>query len=268
VQWCGECPACRAGNRHICLKLRFLGIDAAGSLQNRWTVPASMLVRIPSHVPLTEAAMVEPVAVAVHDVRRAGLLAGEKALVVGGGPVGLLIAAVAGRSGAEVVVVEPNPHRRRVAESLGLTTVDPAGADVQGVVLAWTGGAGVDVAFEVSGAQAGVDTAVEVLSARGRLVLVAIHSMRRSVDLHRFFWRELTLIGARLYDRGDFETAVELVASGQLPLDGMLTRVVPLRQVGEAFAALEAGDAVMKVLIDCQQGDPAAGAARNEEAEQ
>jgi 2-desacetyl-2-hydroxyethyl bacteriochlorophyllide A dehydrogenase len=252
VEWCGECPACRAGNRHICLRVRFLGIDAAGSMQNRWTVRADALVAIPLELPLTEAALVEPVAVAVHDVRRAGLRPGETALVVGGGPVGLLIAAVSARTGADVLVVEPNPHRRRVAEGFGLAAVDPAATDLQEIVQGWTSGAGVDVAFEVSGVPAGVDTAVAALSARGRMVLVAIHSVRRPIDLHRFFLRELTLIGARLYDQDDFESAVELVASRQLPLGGLITRVVPLHQVGEAFAALEAGSAVMKVLIDCQ----------------
>lgn len=259
VRWCGECPACRAGNRHICMRLRFLGIDATGSMQGRWTVPAGTLVRIPPEVPLPEAALVEPVAVAVHDVRRAGLQPGEKALVVGGGPVGLLIAAVAADAGGDVLVVEPNPHRRRVAEGLGLAAVDPSTADVPGLVRDWTSGAGTDVAFEVSGVQAGVDTAVEALTARGRLVLVAIHTVRRPVDLHRFFWRELTLIGARLYTRDDFERAVELVASRGIPLASLISRVVPLHQVGEAFAALEAGDAVMKVLIDCQEPRPEVG---------
>ena len=259
VESCGDCPACRAGNRHICQRLRFLGIDAPGSMQRRWTVPAETLVRIPPDVPLAEAALIEPLAVAVHDVGRAGLRPGEKALVVGGGPVGLLIAAVAAGAGGDVLVVEPNVHRRQVAEGLGLASVDPAATDVQEVVQGWTSGAGVDVTFEVSGAQAGVDTAVAALSVRGRLVLVAIHTTRRQVDLHRFFWRELALIGARLYDRTDFERAVELVASRRIPLAGLISTVMPLHRVGEAFAALEAGDAVTKVLIDCQE-QPVAGA--------
>jgi (R,R)-butanediol dehydrogenase / meso-butanediol dehydrogenase / diacetyl reductase len=260
VRWCGECPACLAGNRHICLRLRFLGLDAAGSMQSRWTVPADTLVRLPAEIPLPEGALVEPVAVAVHDVRRAALRPGEKTLVVGGGPVGLLIAAVAADTGGDVLVVEPNPHRRRTAEGLGLTAVDPAATDVPELVQDWTSGAGADVAFEVSGAQAGMDTAVRVLSARGRLVLVAIHPTPRLVDLHRFFWRELTLLGARLYDRDDFERAVELVAARQLPVGSLISRVVPLHRAAEAFAALEAGDAVMKVLIDCQQAGPHAAA--------
>ena len=267
LRWCGQCPACRAGNQHICLRLRFLGIDAAGSLQSRWNVPAQTLVRIPAQVPLTVAALVEPVAVAVHDVRRARLEPAERVLVVGGGPVGLLISAVATRAGGEVLVVEPNPHRRRVAEGLGLATVDPSAADVPAVVQDWTSEAGADVAFEVSGAQAGVDTAVGSLSARGRLVLVAIHGTRRSVDLHRFFWRELTLIGARLYDRSDFEEAVAIVASGQLPLADLLTRVVPLERVGEAFAALAAGEAVVKVLIDCRDTESATSGSGADDAD-
>lgn len=260
VRWCGECPACRAGHRHICLRLRFLGLDAAGSMQSRWTVPADTLVRLPPGVPLPEAALVEPVAVAVHDVRRAGLRPGERALVVGGGPVGLLIAAVAADTGGDVLVVEPNPHRRRVAAGLGLAAVDPAATDVQDLVQDWSSGAGADVAFEVSGVQAGMDTAVEALSARGRLALVAIHTTRRPVDLFRFFWRELTLIGARLYDRDDIERAVELVASRQIPVGSLITRVLPLHRAGEAFASLEAGGAVMKVLIDCQEPGAGSGA--------
>src|SRR5665213_647950 len=107
LDWDGSCPACVAGNTHLCHNLKFIGIDAAGSLQRLWTVPARTLVRLPATLPLDQAALVEPTAVAVHDVRRARLVAGEKVLVVGGGPVGFLIAIVAREAGADVLVVEP-----------------------------------------------------------------------------------------------------------------------------------------------------------------
>jgi (R,R)-butanediol dehydrogenase / meso-butanediol dehydrogenase / diacetyl reductase len=249
LAWCGSCPACRAGHEHVCHNLDFLGIDSAGALQGRWNVPASTLVALPSTLPLRRAALIEPVAVAVHDVRRSQLRAGEQVVVVGGGPVGLLIATVAGSDGARVLLVEPNGYRREVAAGLGLRAVDPAVTDVAATVREWTDGAGAAVAFEVSGAQAGVDTAVEVLAVRGRLVMVAIHPTPRQVNLHRFFWRELTLVGARLYRREDFERAVELVASDQVPVERLISQVVPLDDVAEAFAALETGGA-MKVLID------------------
>lgn len=252
---CGQCPACRAGHSHICHRLVFIGIDADGSLQSSWTVPADTLVRLPGDLRLDHAALVEPTAVAVHDVRRAALEPGEKALVVGGGPIGLLIAVVARRSGGDVLLVEPDPYRRSVAESLGLTALPPGTDDFTQTLDRWSDGAGAAVAFEVSGAAAGVTTAVDSLATRGRLVQVAIHPQPRQVSLHRIFWRELTVVGARLYDRSDFETAVGLIAGGDIPAETLISRIEPLDRVVRAFEALEAGDGVMKVLIDCRSAE-------------
>ncbi|MEU2779064.1 alcohol dehydrogenase catalytic domain-containing protein [Streptomyces sp. NPDC007162] len=251
LRWDDTCPACRAGHQHICQHLDFIGIDSPGAMQQRWTVPAAALIRLPDSLPLDQAALVEPTAVAVHDVGRAAVKEGEKAVVVGGGPVGILIALVARAAGAEVRVVELNAHRRLLAEELGLRTWDPAAADITELVQQWAGEAGADVAFEVSGAAGGVDTAVDVLGVRGRLCLVAIHPRPREVNLHRFFWRELTLVGARLYDRGDFERAVALVADGTIPAQRLITKIVPLTEAPAAFEALESGGDVMKILVDC-----------------
>jgi (R,R)-butanediol dehydrogenase / meso-butanediol dehydrogenase / diacetyl reductase len=248
--WCGECTACRNGHAHICRRLSFLGIDAPGSLQPRWTVPPGTLVPLPAELPLRTAALAEPTAVAVHDVRRAGLSAGERAVVVGGGPIGLLVAAVAQDAGAAVLLVEPNDGRRRLAESAGLTTLDPRGREVAAHVEEWTDAAGADVAFEVSGAVAGIQTAVDALGPRGRLVVVAIHPTPPPVDLFSVFWRELTILGARVYERADFEEAVRLLAAGRIPADALVTDVVPLADTAGAFATLDAGGA-MKILVDC-----------------
>ncbi|GAA1324468.1 zinc-dependent alcohol dehydrogenase [Pseudonocardia xinjiangensis] len=252
----GTCPACRAGNGHVCEHMDFLGIDSPGALAEHWVVPEHTLLRLPEDLSLRTAALLEPTAVAVHDVRRARLGAGESALVVGGGPVGLLIALVARAGGADVVVAEPDATRRGTAADLGLDIVDPREQDVSAVVRERTEGAGARVAFEVSGTQSGLDTAVAALAVRGRLCQVGIHAAPRTVDLHRFFWRELELLGARLYTRADWEEAVRLVASGELPVDRLVSRIVPLEEVGEAFTALATGGGVVKVLVDCQAGAP------------
>ncbi|WP_405859956.1 alcohol dehydrogenase catalytic domain-containing protein [Streptomyces sp. NBC_00090] len=256
LRWDGTCPACRAGHRHVCGHLDFMGIDSPGAMQQRWTVPADTLVPLPASLPLDRAALVEPTAVAVHDVGRADVRAGEKVVVVGGGPVGVLIALVAQAAGADIRLVELSAHRRRCAQELGLVTLDPAAVDVSEAVRQWTGDAGADVAFEVSGAAGGVTTAVDVLGVRGRLCLVAIHPRPREIDLHRFFWRELTLVGARLYDRADFERAVTLVADGTVPVERLISKVVPLIEAADAFAALEGGGDVMKILVDCGDDTP------------
>jgi 2-desacetyl-2-hydroxyethyl bacteriochlorophyllide A dehydrogenase len=216
-------------------------------------VPERLLIRLPDGLPLAHAALVEPTAVAVHDVRRGQVRAGEKAIVVGGGPVGLLVASVASAAGADVLVLELDEHRREVASRIGLNTMDPTAEDVAARVEEWTAGAGADVAFEVSGSASGVATATDVLAVRGRLVMVAIHSVPREVNLFRLFWRELTILGARVYEREDFERAAQLVATGQVPAAELISRIVPLDDVASAFAALDSGGEV-KVLIDCQAG--------------
>jgi 2-desacetyl-2-hydroxyethyl bacteriochlorophyllide A dehydrogenase len=250
LDWCGHCPACLAGHEHICHNLNFLGIDSPGSMQSRWTVPERVLVPLPAGMSLAHAALAEPTAVAVHDVRRGALRPGERAVVVGGGPIGVLIACVARAAGAEVLVLEVSEARRAFAQQLGLAVADPRHGGVQDRIVEWTEGAGAPVAFEVSGAPAGLDVAIQSLAVRGRLVVVAIHATPPPVNLFRVFWRELTLIGARVYEREDFDEAVRLLASGAIPSDALITRVAPLSDVAAAFDELESGTA-MKLLLDC-----------------
>lgn len=251
LAWCGACPACSAGAMYLCHNLNFLGIDSPGSMQPTWSVPAGALVRLPSGLELDVAALAEPTAVAVHDVRRSGLAPEDRTIVVGGGPIGLLIACVARAEGAEVLLVEPNEPRRTVATELGFRTCDPVGENLEEVVSEWTNGAGVPIAFEVSGSQPGLVSALESLAVHGRLVVVAIFASAPPVDLFRVFWRELTLIGARVYERIDFERALQLLDSGVIPADVLITHVTPLAEAGPAFATLESGLA-LKVLLDCR----------------
>lgn len=254
TRWCGRCAACRRGNHNVCHAMNFLGIDSPGAMQAIWNVPADLVFPLPDSLPLEHAALAEPVAVAVHDVRRAGVGAGDHVVVVGGGPVGMLIAVLCHRRGGRVVLVEPNPFRRAVAERIGIEAIDPRGTDAVAVVDGRTAGAGADVAFEVSGSPGGVTTAVDVLAARGRLVMVAIHPQARPVDLHRFFWRELELFGARLYQRDDLAEAIRLLDEGAIPAQQLISRTLPAHAVEAAFAELDAGSGVMKVLLDWHGG--------------
>lgn len=249
LRWCGECPACQAGHEHICQRLDFIGIDSPGALQEEWTGPASLVVPLPDGVSLEHAALVEPLAVAVHDVRRSRLSAGETAVVIGGGPIGQLIAVVARAAGAEVILAEPDPARRAFAERQGAVVVDPAGEDLADVVLRHTAGSGADVVFEVAGARATALDATGHARTRGRVVFVAIHPEPVPVDLHRIFWRELEVLGARVYEREDFEQAVRLLAEGSVPADALITRIVQLDETKAAFDDLLAA-AAMKILVN------------------
>jgi 2-desacetyl-2-hydroxyethyl bacteriochlorophyllide A dehydrogenase len=256
LRWDDTCAACRAGHQHICQNLDFVGIDSPGALQRFWNVPESLLVPLPSRLPLDHAALTEPVAVAVHDVRRSELAAGERAVVIGGGPIGLLIATVARSFGADVTVLEVDDTRRAMAADLGFVVLNPAAEDQSAAIDAWTGGTGADVVFEVSGSAAAVLHATDLVKVRGTLVVVAIHPEPRPLDLKRVFWRELRILGTRVYQRVDFEKAVELLDGGAIPAERMITSIRPLSEVQGAFDALQAGGS-MKILIDVREGEGA-----------
>jgi (R,R)-butanediol dehydrogenase/meso-butanediol dehydrogenase/diacetyl reductase len=247
----GETPADK-GFGHISRNLRFLGIDTPGAFQTSWTVPAFTLHRLPDGVDLRLAALVEPLAVACHDVRRGELAAGETAVVIGGGPIGLLVALVARAEGALVLLSEVNPARLDLARELGFDALDPTAADLPAHVRGLTDDAGADVVFEVSGSAAGALAMTELACVRGRIVVVAIYPEPQPVRLFDFFWKELQLRGARVYEPADYERAIGLLAAGVLPLERLITRIEPLERLPSLFAELGAGSDDVKVLVDCR----------------
>jgi len=246
-----ETPADK-GFGHISRHLKFLGIDTPGAFQASWTVPAFTLHRLPPGVDLKIAALTEPLAVACHDVRRAELHADETAVVIGGGPIGLLVALVARETGANVLVSEVNPSRLALAAQLGLDVVDPRGVDVSEHVALLTAGAGADVVFEVSGSAAGALEMSRIACLRGRIVLVAIFPEPQPVSLFDFFWKELELRGARVYEAEDYERAIALLEEGRLPLDRLITAVEPIDRLPDVFEEQSRTSSAMKILVDCQ----------------
>ncbi len=251
LDYCGECPACKAGHSHICQKLKFIGIDSPGAMQGMWTVPAHTLHRLPENLSFAQGALIEPLAVACHDVRLGDVKAGEFVVVQGGGPIGALVAIVAKSTGARVVVSEVNEFRLQLAQELGLEVVNPREKDLVEFVNAQTGGAGADVVFEVSGTAIGAEMMTKLPRTRGRIVVVAIYSEPQKIDLFKFFWRELKMIGARVYEAQDFDKAIALAASGTLPLERLITNTVPLEDLESGFRQMESGGSVMKILIKC-----------------
>jgi 2-desacetyl-2-hydroxyethyl bacteriochlorophyllide A dehydrogenase len=250
---CGECPACKAGHSHICHKLKFLGLDSNGAMQSVWSVPQYTAHRIPEGVSLRNAALVEPLAVACHDVRRANLKAGERVVVIGGGPIGVLIGLVAQRDGADVTICEISEGRRAKAAKLGLTAVDAAAGDFVRTYQERWGGA--DVIFEVSGSDPGALLMTTLAATRGRIVMVGINGRRPPVDLFQIFWRELELIGARVYEVEDYERAIGLIAAGAFDFDAFITEVVDLSEIQHAFEKLDKTPDAMKVMLRIGAGE-------------
>ncbi|WKB81935.1 alcohol dehydrogenase catalytic domain-containing protein [Cellulophaga lytica] len=239
------------GFNHICEDLKFIGIDSPGSMQQYWNVPAFVLHKLKPETDLKLAALIEPLSVATHDVRRSGLVKGETAVVLGGGPIGMLVAMVAKEVGAQVIISEVNPTRIKMAKDLGFDAVNPTEVDLVAYVKSKTDNKRADVVFEVAGVQPALDIMCEVAGIRGRILMVAIHGDKKPVDLFKFFWKELSLIGARVYEKEDYEKSIELITENKLPFEAMITDVQPLSKIQQVFENIDKNPSGMKVLMDC-----------------
>ncbi len=240
------------GFNHVCEDLKFIGIDSPGSMQQYWNVPAFTLHKLKAETDLKLAALIEPLSVAVHDVRLSGLQAGETAVVLGGGPIGLLVAMVAKDTGAKVIISEVNENRIAKAKELGFDAVNPINTDLVAYVKEQTEGRLADVVFEVAGVQPALDVMTEVAGIRGRIVMVAIHGEPKPVNLFKFFWKELKLIGARVYEKEDYEKSIALITANELPFEEMITDVQPLSNIQQVFENIDNNPDGLKVLMDCQ----------------
>ena len=241
------------GHAHVGKNLKFIGIDSAGAFQQSWTVPAYTLHKLPDQLSLQHGAFIEPLAVACHDVKIGRVKAGENCLVMGGGPIGTLIAFVLKEKGANVIVSEVNAVRLRMLNDLGFQTINPVSENLVERISELTGEAMIDCAFEVSGSEAAVASMTEVVNVRARIVMVAIHGGGpRKVDLFKFFWSEIEMLGARLYEEEDYEEAIRIAASGHIPFDTLITKVNGLTEIQSVFEEIDKNPAGMKYLINCQ----------------
>jgi 2-desacetyl-2-hydroxyethyl bacteriochlorophyllide A dehydrogenase len=229
-----------------------MGIDSPGGFQSYWTVPAYTLHHLPQEMPLHYGALIEPLAVACHDIRLGQVQAGEEVVVLGGGPIGMLVAMVAQSKGAKVLISEINPFRVEFARSLGIEVINPKERDLPAYVLEKTDGRGADVIFEVTGSAAGAEVMTQLPRIRGRIVVVGIFNKPQPVDLFRFFWRELNLQGARVYEHQDFDDAIAVAVSGQLALDRIITQVRPLDELQAGLQLMESGGEIMKILMEVE----------------
>ncbi len=239
-----------ASHSHVADFMKFMGIDSPGAFQSYWTVAASTLFRLPEKMSLAHGALIEPLAVACHDVRLGRVQPGEHVVVIGGGPIGMLVAMVAQHAGGKVIVSEVNPFRVAKAAELGLEAVNPLEIDLKALIDERTGGRGADIVFEVSGSKAGAAVMTDLLRIRGRIVVVAVFAFKPEVDLFRFFWRELELCGARVYEAEDYDAAIRIAAAGSLPLDKLITETTDLDGLQSGFEKMDAGGECMKILID------------------
>ena len=243
---CGTCHACTHGNPHVCRNLRLYGFDVDGGMAQFVRLPVSSLIKLPDGMSARIGALIEPLAVAVHGVARANLEDVDLALVLGAGPIGLLTALVAQARGIpKVVISDVLNSRKEFAESLGLNAVQ-AGEDLRKLVLELSDQNGADLLFECAGHPSSALEMCDLVRSRGVIVNLGVFKKPVPIDMQAVNFKEIEILGSRVYERKDFETAIDLAR--RLPLERIVTHAYSLQDVGAAFEQFRTGE-VCKVLI-------------------
>jgi (R,R)-butanediol dehydrogenase / meso-butanediol dehydrogenase / diacetyl reductase len=247
---CGECPACRNGRYNLCRNVGIHGVSAhGGGMAEFTTVSASMLHVLPDDVDLRMGALVEPMSVAWHAVRRSGVEADGTALVAGAGPIGIGVwFALRARGLTKVIVSEPSAERRATIAALGATVVDPVHEDLAAAVAELTESDGVDVAFDAAGANPAVTSALASLTPGGRIVVVALHERPTEVLLTPLALAENEIVGAAAYLPEDFDAVIRAMAEGFYDTTGWVEQGT-LDEVLDALGTLRAGSGA-KILLE------------------
>lgn len=247
---CGHCEPCKNGYAHVCNTLKLIGIDCDGGMAEYVKVPEDKVLPIPADFPLKLGAFIEPVAVGVHAVGRSRYQPGDTAVVYGAGPIGLCVAGCLSYFGASrVIVIEANPHRLEVARQLGFTVIDAANDDIRAQVAEYTNGRNADLAFDCAAHPSVHATMLDILRVQGTGVVVGSYKKPPEVDLLKVEFKELTLIGTRVYERRDFEVALRILQSGRIDFDRLLTVAAPEDAPGQ-FGQLLAGQSdAIKLLF-------------------
>lgn len=249
---CGACRPCLRGDYHICDSLKVRGFQAPGCAQDLFVTEAQKIVPLPPGFSFEQGALVEPVAVGVHAVSRAGNVSGKNVAVLGAGPIGNLLAQVAQAQGARTLITDVSDFRLEVARRCGLVSTSNAREEELAAASARVfGREGFDVAFECAGVEGTINAAIGTIQKGGTIVLVGVYGERPRLDVGLVQDRELNLVGTLMYKYEDFTRAVELMAAGRVVTAPLDSNHFPFERYPAAYRFIdEAGDRSMKVFID------------------
>ncbi len=248
---CGVCEACRRGAYGSCDQLLFVYRQGDGAMADYVTVKASCVFPLPEALSYEAGALMEPLAVAVHAVRRAEVSLGDKVLVLGAGAIGLMVAALCRRMGAtEVIVTDYSDFRLRMAMTLGATrTVNPgAGDSLEEIVGKATGGLGVDKALECVGRQETFVQAMELLRKQGLATIVGIFEQTEiTIPVMRIVNKEIRIQGAQGYC---WDFPIALTMAREMDLEALVTHTFPLAGLQQALeTALDRTQNSVKIIL-------------------
>ena len=260
IFWCGTCPACLAGHHSYCHHMKTTSTceGGNGTFAEYTKIKSQSVFPINKDIDLKVAAVAEPLAVGIYDVRISGIRGGQSALISGGGTIGAMVGLAARRTGARVLFSEVNDNRISFLNKLGFDAINPAKCDALEKAKEWNNGELFDVVYEVSGAQPSYDLCLNAAVQGGTFMVIGVTTVPRSLFFRFVVTKQLRLQGVNCYEDNDFAEAVKIINERVLEkeLKEFVTDVYPIDQAFEGYmrAMDPAGDQV-KVVIDCNPDD-------------
>jgi len=255
--YCNKCGPCQDSFYNRCESRQVLGVSTPGfkrhgAFAEYVAVPWWIVSKIPEHLSFTHAALLEPVSIGVHAANRAPLSTNDTVVVIGAGTIGLFILQASRLKGAgKVFVSDINEFRRDVAGKLGADEIiHPDRSDLKEIVFKKTKNKGADITFEAVGYTGTFQDAVSVTKMGGHLVAVGNLEKMAEFDLQQFVASELTFIGSYA-SSGEFRDCIELVASGKINVEPLISDVLPLEDGPRAFdRLLKAEENLLKIVLE------------------
>jgi threonine dehydrogenase-like Zn-dependent dehydrogenase len=246
---CGKCWACKNGFSHVCRDLKLIGIDRDGAFAEYVNVPLDLIVKYPEDLTYDQGALIEPLAVGIHALEMAGEPDWQTSVVVGCGPIGLLVGLCLQHAGIQTIIMSDiNTHRLRRAENLGLRIFDSTEGDLVDFVNGITKQEGVDIVFESAGSSSAALQMCELIRPRGKVIMVSVHKEPHPVDLRAVSFKEITMIGTRVYTRNSYQKALEII--GSLACDELISHRLDINHGAEGFELMQKPENVCKVIIN------------------
>ncbi|MDC7226828.1 MAG: zinc-binding alcohol dehydrogenase family protein [Spirochaetales bacterium] len=248
---CGKCGGCRRNRLNACENNETLGVQREGTMTEFVSVPYEKVLKLETNDP-NLAALIEPLAVGFHAASRGKPAFGEKVLIFGCGMVGLGAMLKAVRSGSEVIAVDIDDDKLKLAKTLGVQhTINSSIEDLDAKVAELTAGFGPDMVLEAAGVETLFIKAVDLVTYAGKVVYVGYTKGPVTYETKKFLLKELDIMGSRGSTAVDFQDVIDMVNEGEFDVTGLITKVVPFEKAGDAIAEWDSNpSAVTKFIID------------------